>query len=206
MGKNLIDIFLTGGWTMIPLFLCSILSLAIILERFFSLQERKIIPNRVVELIEKNQKPEDISKELLSKNPSPVEKLIALSLSQKNLSKEQNSESLELAGRLESHRFENGLLLLEIIAVVAPLLGLLGTVLGMYDLFIVISQKGAGLAKEFSGGISKALITTIVGLIIAIPTLIAHSFFSRKIEALVLNMETCLGLVLSKLYPESKKS
>lgn len=205
MGKNLMDILVTGGWTMIPLFICSILSLAIILERSFSLRGRKIVPPKVVDLIEKAQAPDDISRGLQSMKPSPVQKLITLALSQRNLPKEENSESIELTGRLETHHLESGLLLLEIIAVVAPLLGLLGTVLGMYDLFIVISQKGTGLAKEFSGGISKALITTIVGLIIAIPTLIAHSFFSRKIEELVLNMETCVKLVFSKLYPESKE-
>ncbi|MBI1882989.1 MAG: MotA/TolQ/ExbB proton channel family protein [Chlamydiae bacterium] len=209
--NHFIEILLSGGWTMIPLLGCSILSLAVILERAFSLRKNNVVPSFLITLVENSKTPEEIERILkaggrrpsrdLSKN-NPTGRLTDLGLSQKNLSKEENEKAVELAGRIEARHLESGFLVLEMIAVVAPLLGLLGTVLGMFDVFAVISTKGIGLAKEFSGGISKALVTTIAGLVIAIPTLIAHTFFTKKVENMVLDMETCIGITLAKIYHE----
>ncbi len=92
------------------------------------------------------------------------------------------------------------LIVLEIIAVVAPLLGLLGTVLGMSQVFDVISEIGLGQTKAFSGGIAQALRTTIIGLSVAIPSLIAYSSFDRKVDNLILEMEKYSMMILNKLF------
>lgn len=117
-----------------------------------------------------------------------------------HLTREEKLIDIQATGRHETQVLERKLVILEIIATIAPLLGLLGTVLGMSEVFDVISNIGLGHTKEFSGGIAKALRTTILGLCVAIPTLVAHSGFVKKIDNLILEMEKHTTLLLNTLY------
>ncbi|MCK5439649.1 MAG: MotA/TolQ/ExbB proton channel family protein, partial [Gemmatimonadetes bacterium] len=114
---------------------------------------------------------------------------VQAALDNKDGSRDEIRERVEHQGRQEIARLERGLGLLETIAAIAPLLGLLGTVLGMIEVFDVVSQQGAGQAQELSGGISQALITTATGLSIGIPALVAYNYFVGKAERLVLDIE-----------------
>jgi biopolymer transport protein ExbB len=112
---------------------------------------------------------------------------------------------VEDEGRQEVRLLQRGLVSLETVAAVAPLLGLLGTVLGMIKVFTVIETLGVGQAKALSGGISEALVTTATGLLIGIPALIAYNFFNHRAEAFVLDMEKYVILLLNKLIRFNRK-
>jgi len=118
---------------------------------------------------------------------------------------EKNYEILQVAEKQAANRMERGLVLLEIVAVISPLLGLLGTVIGMVQVFDVISQIGAGHAQALSSGISQALISTIAGLVVAIPALIAYSVYTRKVDNLLLEIEKAVGIFLLRLYSQNNQ-
>jgi biopolymer transport protein ExbB len=120
------------------------------------------------------------------------------------LSREEKVLDIQATGRQEARSLERMLIVLEVITAITPLLGLLGTVLGMSQVFDVISEVGLGQTKAFSGGIAQALRTTIVGLGVAIPSLIAYSSFDRKVDNLILEMEKYSMLLLNKLYSVDK--
>ena len=181
------DFVLQGGLIMIPLLVCSILSLTIIIERFFSLRKSKIFPKSVLTLVDRGET--DLSSLKNNFKTSPLPSILRLIQSKQNNTYPQVLEEIELNGRQAVSELRKGLVVLEIIAVVSPLLGLLGTVIGMVDVFEVVAKEGLGQAQAFSAGISKALVTTIAGLGIAIPTLVAHGYFVKKVETFQLDLE-----------------
>ena len=122
-------------------------------------------------------------------------------LTNNHLSREEKFIDIQAAGRQETKALEKRLLVLEVITAVAPLLGLLGTVLGLEDIFGIISELGLGQAKAFSGGLAEAIRTTVFGLFIAIPSLVAFSYFDKKVDTFVLEMEEYSMHILNKLYP-----
>ncbi len=195
-----------GGPIMIPLFICSILALAVILERALGIRKNRIIRPELVDVINAIKGPKDVSRVLTRCNTikGPFSNIIERAVSNNHLSREEKVLDIQAAGRQEARRLERMLIVLEIIAVVAPLLGLLGTVLGMSQVFDVISEVGLGQTKAFSGGIAQALRTTIIGLSVAIPSLIAYSSFDRKVDNLILEMEKYSMLLLNKLYSAEK--
>ena len=186
---------------MIPIILCSVISLAVIIERAFSLREKKIIPRRMADWLESGDPKISGLPENITNDSGALAKVLKLGYENRNLSLEKNHEILQIAEKQVASRMERGLVLLEIVAVVSPLLGLLGTVIGMVMVFDVISQVGAGHGQELSSGISQALISTIAGLVVAIPALIAHSIYTRKVDNLLLRIEQAVGVLLIKLYP-----
>ncbi len=197
-----------GGPIMIPLFLCSIVALAVILERAVSLRKNRIIRPELVDVINAVGGSEDI-KIIYARCDDikgPFSNIIKRAISNPHLSREEKVLDIQATGRQEARALERMLLVLEVITAITPLLGLLGTVLGMSQVFDVISEIGLGQTKAFSGGIAQALRTTIIGLSIAIPSLIAYCSFDRKVDNLILEMEKYSMQLLNKLYTKKKIS
>ena len=180
-----------GGVVMIPLLLGSVLGLAIVLERGFGLRYRRILVPEIVTAIDKIRSPEDIrvAERICEANPGPFASIVLTTLQNQDLPRDELKEAIIDQGRQEVRVLERGLVMLETIAAAAPLLGLLGTVIGMIKVFNVISRQGIGQASVLSGGISEALITTVTGLVIGIPALVAFNFFTNKAESLVMDIE-----------------
>jgi biopolymer transport protein ExbB len=180
-----------GGPMMIPLMFCSVLSLAVVIERALYLRRKRILKPEVVNLVRHIQRPDEVARALdaLQEQDGPFLNIIRVGLENRGRRREEIKESLVDQGRQESLILERGLVVLETIAGIAPLLGLLGTVLGMVDVFDVITKMGLGQTQALSHGIAEALITTIAGLYIAIPTLVAYNYFTHKVENLVLEIE-----------------
>ncbi|MBN2400311.1 MAG: MotA/TolQ/ExbB proton channel family protein [Candidatus Aminicenantes bacterium] len=199
--KNVWDFLAKGGIIMIPLFLCSITALAIIIEKFVTLRRRKVIVPEVVGVLENVKGVSDLglAVSICEKHHGPFANIIRLSLENHGLPREDIKETLLDQGRQEIHQLEKGLGMLETIAGISPLLGLLGTVLGILKVFKVISVMGVGQAAALAGGISEALITTIVGLFIGIPALVAFNYFTSRAEALVLEIEKYSNHLLNKI-------
>lgn len=195
-------LFRVGGMTMVPLILCSILALAIVIEKTYMLRTRKVISPEIVALVETIGAREDTasSSAVCDRVGTPFARVIKTALTNNNLPRSENVEMIQAAARHEVGHLERGLLMLEIITGISPLLGLLGTVLGIFHVFNVIVERGVGEASILSGGISEALITTIVGLFIAIPSLVAHSYFSKRVDELVLEIERYANILVHKLY------
>ncbi|RJP65506.1 MAG: MotA/TolQ/ExbB proton channel family protein [Candidatus Abyssobacteria bacterium SURF_17] len=187
---------------MIPLLLCSVLALAIIIEKAYTLRGRRVINPEIAGLVEHMHGGEDAlaSIAVCERVDSPFARVIKAGLANRSLPRTENVEMVQSTARREVGSLERGLLILEIITGISPLLGLLGTVLGIFHVFNVIVERGVGEASILSGGISEALITTIVGLFIAIPSLVAHSYFSKRVDDLVLEFERYANMLTHKLY------
>lgn len=190
-----------GGIVMIPLFLGSILTLAIVIERALSLRAKKIIIPEIVTAVERIKCPEDIrvAESICETHPGTFANVMLPALRNRDLNREELKEFIIDQGRQEVRTLERGLVGLETIAGVAPLLGLMGTVIGMIKVFNVISQQGLGQANVLSGGISEALITTVTGLAIGIPALIAYNFFTNRAEGIVLDIEKYTASLLHRI-------
>lgn len=191
-----------GGIVMIPLILCSIISLAILIEKIITLRRKKVIIPEIVSVIDNIKSPADIDLALsiCEKNRGVFSNVVQIGLKNSNLPKDEMREMFVDQGRQEVRTLERGLGILETIAAIAPLLGLLGTVTGMIKVFDVITIQGVGQAKALSGGISEALITTVVGLSIGIPTLVFYNYFTIKAENLILDIENYSNKLEKKLH------
>lgn len=185
------EMIVAGGWLMIPILLCSVGAVAIIAERFWSLQTRKITPPNLVAQIWQWHKSGGITDEHIETltASSPLGRILAAGLVNRHHPREIMKESIEDAGRQVVHELERYLNTLGTIAAASPLLGLLGTVFGMINVFTAITMHGNNNPSYLAGGIAQALITTAAGLSVAIPALIFHRYFRGKIDALVLKME-----------------
>jgi biopolymer transport protein ExbB len=185
------EIIKSGGWMMWPLMICSIGALGIIAERFWTLRKSKVIPDELVVQVWKLHKDSKLDEVTLRrlKASSPLGRIIASGVSNSKHGREMMKESIEDVGRQVTHDLERFLDALGLIAEVSPLLGLLGTVFGMIEIFSQLMQHGAGDPTVLAGGISVALITTATGLAVAIPSLIFHRYFLRRVDEYVINME-----------------
>ncbi|MDR0869042.1 MAG: MotA/TolQ/ExbB proton channel family protein [Planctomycetota bacterium] len=127
----------------------------------------------------------------------PLAEILVTVIASRHLSKDEADTLVEGAGRRTAHYLSRGVLALEVVATISPLLGLLGTVTGMYAVFAEIANNPSGEIGRLSGGIAEAILTTIAGLVIAVPAYVTHSFFARRVEELVLEMERlAVGLML----------
>jgi biopolymer transport protein ExbB len=198
----MIEIFERGGIMMYPLVFASVVALAIIIERFFSLRKRKVIIPEIISVVEQFStfKDMELAKNICAKYIGPLSNLIKIGLENTDLERTEIKELIEDQGRQEVRYLEKGLTILETIAVISPLMGLLGTVLGMIKVFGVIKEQGIGQAAALSGGISEALITTVTGLFIGIPVLIFFNYFSRKAENFVLDIEKYSVILIQKIH------
>jgi biopolymer transport protein ExbB len=185
------SIIVAGGWLMLPLILCSIAMIAISIERFWTLNPKKVAPkHQLAEVwfwIKNNEVNAERLREL--KQSSELGVILAAGLSNSRNGRETMKDSIQEAANQVIHSLERYIGALGTIAAVAPLLGLLGTVLGMIKVFVAIELQGTGNAGALAGGISEALITTAAGLLVAIPAMIAHRFYIRRIDSLAVTME-----------------
>jgi len=201
---SLIEIFKSGGPIMWPLAACSAVALAIIFERAINLRGSKILDPAVVERVTGLAEGGRMDRvlEACREHPGIYTTIVmaGLEVAQRGEVELASKEAVEDAGRHESARLNRYLGTLSTIVGISPLLGLLGTVTGMIEVFHTIAEAGAGQAAQLSGGISQALITTATGLLIAIPSLVAHNHFHEKAHSIVTDLERASLRVLRGLY------
>ena len=185
------EIIRAGGGFMWPIILCSVAAVAIILERLWTLQSSRVIPADLAEKVWKWVEADQLNDKLILaiERNSPLGKLLAIGLNNRHKPRALLMERLEDSGRHVVQELERFLNTLGTIAAVTPLLGLLGTVMGIIHAFNAITTHGVGDPRVLSGGIGEALITTAAGLTVAIPALIAYRFLRGKVERLVVQME-----------------
>ncbi len=203
----MLEIVQSGGWLMVPILLCSILAAAISVERFCSLQRTRITPKNLLAQVWSSLKADDLDSQKLRdlRNNSPLGQVLAAGIANAKRSRDIMKEAMEEAAGQVSHDLERYLTSLGIIASISPLIGLLGTVVGMIKVFTALMLEGAGNANVLAGGISQALITTAAGLSVAIPALIFHRFFLRRIEELVVTMEQEAGKLVDILQGDKEE-
>lgn len=185
------EIVKAGGPVMVPIILCSIIAAAIFLERLWTLQQRRVLPAELTEKVWKWVEQRQITDKhivALQQN-SPLGKILAAGLSNRHRDRAIIKESIEDAGRHVVHELERFIAVLGTVASISPLLGLLGTVLGMIRTFNALSTSGAGNPMALAGGIAEALITTAAGLSVAIPALLAYRYTRGRVTNLVVQME-----------------
>lgn len=187
----MLDLLKPGGIIMFPLLLCSVLALAIIIERFWTLRVSRLAPKSLVQGLWASIRKKELNarkiKEL--KEAAPLGRVLAAGLVNAKHGREIMKESIQEEASHVVHEMERFLTALGTIAVITPLLGLLGTVIGMIKVFAQLQLEGAGNAAALAGGISEALITTAAGMTIAIPALIFHRYFLRRVDEIVVDME-----------------
>lgn len=187
----MLELVTAGGWLMVPIILCSIISVAIIAERMWVLQTKRVTPDGLVASVWRMAKRGELSNKKLQqiRDGSPLGRILAAGLVNMRHDREIMKESIEDTGRHVVHEMKRFLNSLGTIAAITPLLGLLGTVIGMIKVFAVITTQGVGDASVLAGGISEALITTAAGLAVAIPSLMFHRYLLGRVQELVVSME-----------------
>ncbi|KRG45399.1 biopolymer transporter ExbB [Stenotrophomonas pictorum JCM 9942] len=190
-----------GGWPMVPLLLLGVLALAIVLERFWTLRRNEVLPPGLGQEVRNwaaRGKLDASHIESLRAN-SPLGALLAAALEARNRPRDQIRERIEDTGRHLVHRMGRFLNALGTIASAGPLLGLLGTVVGMIQMFLGILDHGVGDVNQLAGGIGKALVCTATGMMVAIPALMFHRYFRGVIDGYVIEMEQEAGALLDSL-------
>ena len=187
----MLEIILAGGWLMAPILLCSTLAVAITIERFWTLRASKVIPEGLGATVEDWATRHELDERHLEqlRAESPLGRVYAAALRNRRRSRELIKEAVEDTGRHVVHDLERFLNPLGTIAGITPLLGLLGTVIGMIEVFSAIMVSGVGDANVLAGGISQALITTASGLTVAIPSYFFYRYFTGKVSEYVITME-----------------
>lgn len=200
------ELVVAGGWLMLPIVLCSIIVLGICIEKYLALNPQKIAPQHLLAQVwgwlKNNQMNPSRLAELRS--TSPLGLILAAGLSNSRHGRDVMKESIEEAASKVIHDLERYLNPLGTIAAVAPLLGLLGTVIGMIKVFNEIMIAGTGNAGVLAGGISEALITTAAGLTVAIPALIMHRYYVRRIDSIVVTLEQEAVKLVDALHGDRK--
>lgn len=189
----MLEIIRAGGWLMVPILLCSVIAMAIVLERLWVLRRSRVVPRGLLTTVweQARTRADETGAVVLQRTRagSPLGQVLAAGLAAQDRSREVMKESIEETGRRVAHELERFLNTLGTIAMITPLLGLLGTVVGMIEVFTVITEIGVGSPRDLAGGISQALVTTAAGIGVAIPTLIFHRYFRGRVDELVLEME-----------------
>ena len=200
----MLELLTAGGPLMVLIVMCSIAVLAICIERLYTLNPKKIAPPHLLATVWKQLKAGEMDAGRLKslKQSSPLGRILAAGLSNAYHGRDVMKESIQEAASHVVHDLERYLNTLGTIAAVAPLLGLLGTVLGMIRVFAEIMAQGTGNASVLAGGISEALITTAAGLTVAIPALAMHRYFTGKIDAIVVELEQETIKLVDALHSE----
>lgn len=201
------EIVISGGWTMVPIIACSVIALAIVAERFWTLQKKRVIPRHLVAQVWHwhNNKQLDLEHIKQIRGGSPLGRVLASGLDNLGHDREIMKEAIEETGRHVIHELERYLNSLGTIAAITPLLGLLGTVIGMIKVFTQLTSSELGNVNSLAGGISEALITTAAGLVVAIPTLMFYRYFRGRIDELVIRMEQEAIKLIEVLHGQREK-
>ncbi len=180
-----------GGWLMLPIIACSVVAMAIIVERLWMLRRSRVVPNNLLAQVWHMHSKGKLSSAHIStvRDGSPLGRILAAGLVNRRHSREVMKESIEDVGHQVVAELECYLNTLGTIASITPLLGLLGTVIGMIKVFAAITTAGVGDPTVLAGGISEALITTAAGLSVAIPSFMSHRYFTGRVDQLVMKME-----------------
>ena len=190
-GIILFELVQAGGWLMIPILLCSVLAAAISVERFWTLRAEQVAPQNLLAQVWTWIKNNEMDSRRLRevKSSSPLGQILAAGITSHRRGRNAMKKSIEEVANQVVHELERYLNTLGTVAAITPLLGLLGTVIGMIKVFTAIQLEGTGNATVLAGGISEALITTAAGLTVAIPSLFFYRYFQRKVDELVIYME-----------------
>ena len=194
-----LDFFIKGGFFMLVLLVVSIAAGTVILLRSAALRERSILPPALAAEIERLQPGDDLDEleQLISRHPSALSRVLSTLLKHITWSRSEAVEAVQTRARHEVAQLESGLVILEITTGIAPLLGLLGTLSGLVGIFTAIGTDPVAVAR----GIAEALNTTIVGLAVAVPSLVTFNYFQRRIEMMAVEMESLVADLIIKCYP-----
>lgn len=189
------------------LIITSIVGLTFIVERGLALRWKKVVPPEIEAAVDACQSRDDTQhlKRVCEKHPSSLGRLLTLAVERLSWPKEENVDALQTRARHEIVKLERGLVVLEIIVGIAPLLGLVGTILGMMTTFENVGQMGLNDASKLANGIALILKATLIGLLIAIPALISWSYYTKKVEMLAVEMETLCDELVRRLYRDGAK-
>ena len=192
---------MAGGWAMLPILICSLVALAIVLERCWTLRRRSVLPPGLGDEVRNWARSGQLDPSHLATlaNGSPLGELLASALMVRNRPRELIKERIEDTGRHVVHRMERYLNTLGTIALIGPLLGLLGTVIGLIRMFMEVMRGGVGDPMKMAGGIGEALICTATGLIVAIPAYVLHRYFRSKVAGYCVDMEKQATELLDEL-------
>jgi biopolymer transport protein ExbB len=199
------EIIKAAGWPIWPLIFASIIALAIIFERFFALRSNIVAPSNLLPEVQSWLTKGGINKDTIARleKHSMLGQIFAAALLNANTSREITKEAIEESGRAVAHELEKYLSTLGTIATVSPLLGLLGTVIGMVELFGAFTNTGHDIA-QFARGISVALYNTAGGIVVAVPAMIAYRFFRSKVDGLLVDMEQQAIKLVELIHGERK--
>lgn len=197
---NALNFFIQGGFFMYLLLLLSVVSVAVIILRGRAIRAAAVLPDDLRQEIERLGPGDSLLplQEMAQNNPSPLGQVVTVVLKHLNWPRTETVEAVQTRARHEITRLESGLVILEIATGVAPLLGLLGTLSGLINIFTAIGGDPVAVAR----GIAEALNTTIAGLAVAAPCLTAHNWFQRRIEVMALEMESMVSDLIAKCYPQ----
>jgi biopolymer transport protein ExbB len=203
---QVLKLLIDGGWVMVPIIACSVIAATIVIERIIALRRKSVLDASVLQAMEDYTGEKSAEKIMLAcrRARTPFARVVEEIVRTRNQQHAQAMQTMEAVGRTQVGVLERGLTLLEIIAGTSPLLGLLGTVLGMVTVFNAITLQGIGNPQVLSKGISQALITTVAGLCVAIPALASHSWLARRVDDLADEMHHRAAGFLGKVH-EGKK-
>jgi biopolymer transport protein ExbB len=196
-----LEILLAGGWAMTPILICSLVALAIVLERFWTLRRASVLPPGLGEEVREWARSGQLDNEHVQAlaEGSPLGELLAGALTVRDRPRELIKERIEDTGRHVVHRLERFLSTLGTIALIGPLLGLLGTVIGLIRMFMDVMGGGVGDPAKMAGGIGEALICTASGLVVAIPAYVLHRYFRSRVAGYIVDMEKQATALLDDL-------
>jgi biopolymer transport protein ExbB len=203
----MVEIVKSGGWLMAPIILCAIIAMGIILERFWTLQQKRVIPEDLTSKVWGWVKKDQLDQKQIQSlhQGSPLGQILAAGLINRDRERAVMKDSIEDTGRHVVHELERYLETLGTVAAISPLLGLLGTVIGMVKVFTAITTHGVGNPTALAGGIAEALITTAAGLTVAIPALIGYRYYRNRVDTLVVNMEKEAIKLVEALHRRQQK-
>lgn len=195
------EILMAGGWGMVPILFCSAIALAIVLERFWTLRKSSVLPPGLGEQVRSWAHSQQLSAahiQALREN-SPLGELLAGALDVRHRPRAEIKERIEDTGRHVVYGLERYLTTLGTIALIGPLLGLLGTVFGLIRMFLAVMVSGVGDPMKMAGGIGEALVCTASGLVVAIPAYALHRYFRSRVQGYVVEMEQQAVALLDEL-------
>ena len=202
--SNAVDFFVIVGPFMFFLLALSVTALTVILLRGRALRTARVVPGEIAGAVEALNPGDDLDRlqRAIADHPSSLARILSTLIKHLNWPKAENLEAIQTHARNEVARLERGLVILEISTGIAPLLGLLGTLSGLVSIFATIG--GSGDPVVIARGISEALNTTIIGLAIAVPSLVFYNYYQRKVEVMAIEMESISADLLAKCYPHGE--
>jgi biopolymer transport protein ExbB len=203
----MLDFFINGGPFMVPMVITSVVGLTFIIERGMVLRWKSVIPPEIEQIAGQGGNPDNLEdlKRVCQERPSPIGRLLVLAIEHLGWTKSENTDAIQTQARHEVAKLERGLVVLEIVVGIAPLMGLVGTIHGLIRLFGTLGNPGTADSARLAEGIAIALNATLMGLLIAIPSLVAWSYYSKKVETLSIEMETICDAFLRRQYRQRRR-